>query len=71
MRTDDTKEAIPVYRRYLLDIKEAADYFHIGEKKLREMADVYANSGFVIMNGNRVLFKRERFQEFLNEATVI
>ena len=67
MRTDN----VPVYCRYLLDIKEASEYYHIGEKKLREIAEIYANSGFVIMNGNRVLFKREKFQEFLDDATVI
>ena len=62
---------VPVYQRYLLDIKEAAEFYHIGEKKLREISDIYANSGFVIMNGNRVLIKREKFEELLDNATVI
>lgn len=67
----DNANLVPVYRRYLMDIKEAAEFYHIGEKKLREMADIYASSGFVIMNGNRVLIKREKFEEFLDEATVL
>lgn len=69
--TDIIDAEVPVYMRYLLNIEEAAAYYHIGEKKLREMADIYTNSGFIIMNGNRVLIKRQKFQEFLDEATVI
>ncbi len=69
--SDIEEGSVPVYQRYLLNIEEAATYYHIGEKKLREMADIYTNSGFIIMNGNRVLIKREKFQEFLDEATVI
>ncbi len=69
--TSHIESTVPVYYRYLLDIKEASVYYHIGEKKLREIAEIYANNGFIIMNGNRVLFKREKFQEFLDEVTVI
>ena len=29
---------IPYWERYLLTIREAAEYFHIGEKKLRQIA---------------------------------
>ncbi len=71
MGTNKKETLVPVYCRYLLDIKEAADYFHIGEKKLREIADMHINSGFVIMNGNRVLIKREKFENFLDDATTI
>lgn len=71
MITRENESITPVHCRYLLDIKEAAEYYHIGEKKLREMADIYADSGFVIMNGNRVLIKRKKFQEFLDDTTSI
>lgn len=54
-----------------MDIKEAAEYYHIGEKKFREMAEVYSDYGFFLMNGNRLLIKREKFQEFLENATAI
>ena len=65
------KFEIPIYERYLLDVKEAAEFYHIGEKKLRDMADYYADYGFAIINGNRLLIKRKKFQEFLDEATAI
>ena len=36
MITRENESITPVHCRYLLDIKEAAEYYHIGEKKLRE-----------------------------------
>lgn len=62
---------IPIWRRYVLTIVEAAVYYHIGEKKLRAIVDEHPNAGFFIMNGNRVLIKKGKFEEFLDEATVV
>ncbi len=64
-------ETIPPWKRYVLTITEAAEYYHIGEKKLRSIADENLNSDFIIMNGNRVLFKRRQFETFLDNATCI
>jgi len=60
------KEIIPVWERYVLTITEASNYYHIGENKLRMIAE-----DFIIMNGNRVLFKRQKFEKFLDNATVV
>lgn len=49
---------IPVWKRYVLSISEAADYYHIGENKLRMIADEHPEADFIIMNGNRILIKR-------------
>lgn len=62
---------ISIWRRYVLTIVEAAVYYHIGEKKLRAIVDEHPNAEFFIMNGNRVLIKRSKFEEFLDEATVV
>ena len=62
---------IPVWKRYALTISEASAYYHIGENKLRMIVDEHPEADFVIMNGNRVLFKRQRFEEFLDRATVV
>ncbi|MBP3233335.1 MAG: transposase [Eubacterium sp.] len=64
-------ETIPPWKRYVLTIAEAAEYYHIGEKKLRSIADDNLNSDFIIMNGNRVLFKRRQFETYLDNATCI
>ena len=62
---------IPVWKRYTLTITEAAEYYHIGEAKLRYLVDSHRNADFAIQNGNRVLIKRQKFESFLEEATVL
>ena len=62
---------VPVWQRYTLTITEAAAYYHIGENKLRMIADEHPEADFIIMNGNRILFKRQKFEEFLDHATVV
>ena len=72
MRKQEHEEGeIPVWERYILTITEAADYYHIGENKLRTIADEHPTADFIIMNGNRILLKRQRFEEFLDRATVV
>ena len=62
---------IPVWRRYTLTIEEAAGYYHIGEGKLRTLVDTHPNEDFYVMNGNRVLIKREKFERYLDQATAV
>lgn len=65
------KGVIPVWKRYTLTITEAAEYYHIGENKLRMIADEHPEADFIIMNGNRILIKRQKFEEYLDRATVV
>ena len=44
---------------------------HIGENKLRIIAEEHLEADFIIMNGNRILIKRQKFEEFLDNATVV
>lgn len=62
---------IPVWQRYALTVNEAAEYYHIGETKLRRIAEEHPDADFIIMNGNRVLFKRIKFERFLDQATAL
>lgn len=62
---------IPIWERYVLTITEAANYYHIGENKLRSIVDEHPEADFVVMNGNRVLFKRKKFEQYLDNATVV
>lgn len=62
---------VPVWRRYTLTIEEAAGYYHIGETKLRMLIDEHPNEDFFVMNGNRVLIKREKFERYLDGATAV
>lgn len=65
------ENTIPVWKRYALTITEAAEYYHIGENKLRMIADEHPEADFTIMNGNRILIKRQKFEEYLDHATIV
>lgn len=62
---------VPLWKKFALTIKEAAEYFGIGEKKLRELARENEDGSFVLQVGVKQLIKRERFEDFLNAANAI
>ena len=62
---------VPIWERYTLTIEEASKYFRIGEKQLRKLAEENINSGWVIMNGNRVQIKRKQFEKIVDTLDVI
>lgn len=47
---------IPIWKRYLLSVTEAAQFYHIGEKRLRQIVDIHPNGEFYLLVGNKVLF---------------
>ena len=64
------EKKVPLSEKYSLTIKEAADYFSIGVKKMRRLAE--DNLGdFAVYNGNRYLILRERFEDYLRRASAI
>ena len=62
---------IPYWEKYMLTLREAAEYFHIGEKKMRQIVDDNMDAKFLLESGNRVMIKRKLFEEFLTNASVI
>lgn len=52
-------------------VNEAAQYFNLGEKKIRKLVDDYEDYGFVLQNGNKTLIKRSKFEEFINETNAV
>ncbi len=58
---------VPVCDKYLLTVKEAAAYFGIGEKRIRFL--VQTNSELGIMNGDRRMVKRKRFEKYIDETS--
>ncbi len=65
------KEKVPVWEKFALTIQEAAQYFNIGEKKLRYLVQDHIDDGFVLQNGNKILIKREMFERFINTTSAI
>ncbi len=62
------KEALS--EKYTLTIREAAEYFGIGIKKMRRLAEEHTDT-FSFMCGNRYLIIRKRFEEFLENTCSI
>ena len=62
---------IPLNEKYTLTIREASEYFGIGERKIRTLARLNNYGGFAIFNGNRVLIIRTKFEEFLANTSAI
>jgi len=64
---------ISLCEKYLLTVKEAGQYFGIGENKMYRIAAEHLNSeyNFVIKNGSRTMINRKKFEDFLNASTAI
>ena len=67
MRTTE----ILYWEKYMLTLREAAEYFHIGEKKMRQIVDDNLDANFLLESGNRIMIKRKLFEEYLDRASVI
>ncbi len=68
---NNNTNVVPLWEKYTLTIREAARYFHIGEKKLRRIVDENPMAEFIVMNGNRTMIKRKIFEKYVDEAGVI
>ena len=55
----------------MLTVSDAAKYFGIGEEKLRRIASETENAPFILANGNRLMFKREMFEKYLDTLSAI
>lgn len=62
---------IPLSEKYILNIEEAADYFGIGQKKLRKIVEDNGDGDFVLRNGNRTQIKRKKFEQFIDKVSRI
>ena len=62
---------VPIKDKFCLTIDEAAAYFNIGEKKLRQIVTENLHSDFVMQNGVKYPIKRKRFEIFLDEISAI
>lgn len=65
------RQELPLNQRFTLTLKEASLYFHIGEKRLRRLANEYPEGDFLVFNGRKVLIIREQFEKFLCETSCI
>ncbi len=64
-------DKVLVWEKYALTITEAAEYFHIGENKLRNVVDSNLEANYLLFNGNRILIKRKLFEQYLDDGGLI
>ena len=64
---------IPISEKYLQTIKEASEYFNIGENKMYRIVNDFLESDykFIVQNGSRTMINRKKFESFLDETTSI
>ena len=61
---------LPIDRKMLLSIREAAEYSNIGINTIDEMLK-QPNCPFVLYVGTKKLVKRKAFEEFIEERVAI
>ena len=61
---------VPISDKYSLSIKEAAQYFSIGVKKMRRLAEDNLDD-FAVYSGNRYLIIRAKFEKYLEKTSAI
>ena len=65
------KESVPIWEKYALTIYEAAEYFNIGEHRLRQLVRENRQADFGLWIGTKVEIKRELFEKFLDEINAL
>lgn len=64
-------QEIPTDRKYTIGIEEAARYYGIGTKKLRQIVADNPQGDFYLEIGSRILLKRKQFEAYLDTATAL
>ena len=59
--------AVPIQVKVLLTLEEAAEYTGLGMQELRNISN-FDSCDFVLWNGSKRLFKREKLKAYLEEA---
>lgn len=62
---------VPIWKKYSLNISEAADYYGIGEKRLRQIANENLGADFILEIGSHTRFKRKLFEEYLDSSNTV
>jgi len=66
-----TKNDVKLSEKYLLTVDESTKYFGIGENKIRELIDMDQTFDFTVLNGNRKLIKRKKFETWLDSQSIL
>ncbi len=67
---EDKVERLPIDRKLVLTVKEAAEYSNMGVNLIIKLAKE-PGCPFVLKNGNRHLIKREEFEAYIKSRNEI
>lgn len=62
---------VPVWEKYTLTIEEAAQYFRVGENKLRKIVSENKDADYILWNGTRPQIKRVLFEHYIDRCSLI
>lgn len=65
------KNNVPIWRKFCLSVDEAAEYFHLGEERLRRLQKENPQADYLLNVGNRCYFKRRQFEDFIDGLSCI
>lgn len=65
------KPFVPVWEKYALTIYEAAEYFGIGEHRLRAIVRENKQADFILWIGVKAEIKRKLFEDFLDRTSAL
>lgn len=63
--------SVPIAYKYSLSIQEAAEYYGIGEKRLRCFLSEHWNEPFILEIGSHIRIKRRLFEEYLDQVAMV
>ena len=62
---------IPFWNKYVMSVEEAAQYFNIGENKLRKIISDHPDAEYLLWIGTRVRIKRTLFEKYVDTLETI
>jgi len=65
VKRGEKKTRVPLWEKFMLTVSEAAEYFNIGENKLRDLISCHKDAEWIFHIGERTMIKREQFEHFL------
>lgn len=62
---------VPIWEKYTQTVDEAAQYFRIGQNKLRQIINENKDADFILWNGSRPQIKRKLFEKYVDSLSLI
>ena len=71
MSTNKEKRTLKPAEKFCLTVEEAAAYFEINDKKIRQIATEHRDDGICAKHGTKLLIYRPAFEQFLQQTSDI